>query len=391
LRGNNETNQNDVVDRIELLSWLDTIKRDFDPKLLQARGQFPASGWFWPLIIRSLLGFKYKKMSDDSIEIFIRIFSSHFAVWGAIIIGIGGTTANTWIDWFHQYQPWPRTIGISLMVITFVLSIKANITRMLTLDDPYFNPNAYKLFRPKEYFMFLSFLKEPKHTFETVYTWVRLLYKENSLESLISEYQGINADLRLSISGLQSSLGDREKDLKAADKEIELLNRKIELLYEQVSANENGFNKAIDVVYRLRETGWPLFNFTDLRVLTGFSLFELVGDNLYMICEQETTQTPPHIHVNDPNVQHYSSVKLVASSKLLEYATSDREGRTVASYFIDLPSGKVLIYSFHYDSTKISISDIIESKEMYRFIKGICMHLEQRGLLERIGVRDAKA
>ncbi|MGG4070840.1 hypothetical protein ABEV82_28260, partial [Bacillus tropicus] len=56
---------------------------------------------------------------------------------------------------------------------------------------------------------------------------------------------------------------------------------------------------------------------------------------------------------------------------------------------LKLPSQRVLIYNFHYDSTNQSVRGIIDSKEMYRFIRIICIHLEERGLLHKEGGRHA--
>jgi hypothetical protein len=378
----------DAVNRIELLSWLKTIERDFDPVLLEARKQYPASGWVGVWLARSLLGIKYKRMPEDSIQKTVAFFSSRATLWSAWLVAIAGNAALAWIRGFDDWQ-W--LAGIVLLAAAVAGSLKSNLTRMLAPGDPYFNSSAYKLFRPKEYFMFLNYLKENKHTFGTVAKWVELLYNEHSLDHLIREHQAINEQLRRESREFKASLERSERNLRTADIQIDLLNRKIELLIQQVSANENGFNAAIDVIYRLRRADPKLFTPNDLRVLTAFSLFELEGDVLYRICEQGTTETPPAIHLDDPNYARYSSVKLVHSDNTIEYATSDREGRTVASYWIELPSERVVIYNFHFESTNRSIHAIIESKEMYRFIRGICIHLEERGLLEREGIRHAEA
>jgi hypothetical protein len=224
---------------------------------------------------------------------------------------------------------------------------------MSKAQDAYFNSNAYKLFRPKEYSMFLNYFKN-KYSFSLVYDWVKLLYNENSLISLVGEHKEINAQLRRDIEEMKSTTEERDKGLTDAGTAIDLLNRKIVLLTELVTINEKGFNSAIDVLYRLRSSSM-LFNTSDLRVLTPFSLFELVDDyHLYRHCEEGTTETPAYIDSNDPRFTHYSSVKLISSSKTIEYATSDREGRTVASYWIELPSDRVYIYNFHYDSTSVN-------------------------------------
>jgi hypothetical protein len=382
--------RSESVDRSEILSWLDTLRRDFDPVLLEARKNYPAQGfWLWPLLVRSFLGLKYKKMPEDSYQKLTTFFSNHVTIWSAIGLGVFGTLSNDAFNWFESFRPWPRTIGIFLLVLSWLAALKVNFTRMLTLGDPYFHVGAYRVYRPREFFMIQNYLKENKYTFNNLYLWVDKLYNENSLNSIIKEYQLVNEQQRKNISTLQKSLDSSEKDLQDAEDTIMQLNKNIGLLYQQVKNNEIGFNRAIDLIFRLRK-GYH-FNVIDLRVISGFSLFEVIGDDLHMIGEQETTETPVHINIHDPDYSHYSSVRLVNSSSSIEYATADREGRTVASYWIELPSERVLIYNFHYDSTNITIRDIIESKEMYRFIRGICIHLDERGLLVKVGDRDEQS
>ena len=49
--------QMDQVDRVELLSWLETIERNFDPLLLKGRNRFnEAEGWVGIWLFRSLIG-----------------------------------------------------------------------------------------------------------------------------------------------------------------------------------------------------------------------------------------------------------------------------------------------------------------------------------------------
>ncbi|AGA59985.1 hypothetical protein Theco_3981 (plasmid) [Thermobacillus composti KWC4] len=373
--------QKDQLDRVELLSWLETLERNFDPLLLKGRNRFnEAEGWVGIWLFRSLIGTNYKKMPEDSVNKVIDIFSSRWQTWVtyAALAGIFGVPSVLNL----QLTFWQSVLAYGVIVISLVMSLYANLNRMLSMGDPYFNSNAYKLFRRQEYYMFLAYFREHKYTFRTAHEWVKLLYKENGLDSVIAEHKEIQRQWREMVEDLKKSLDERDRSLKKTETMVRLLNRKIEQLQRLAKVNEDGFNSAISTIYRLRSSD-PLFNTSDLRVVTDFSLFELVEPKLIRLCEQGTTETPKIIDINDPAYAHYSSVKLVHGENTIEYATSDREGRTVASYWIDLPSGRTLIYNFHYDSTIEDMDDIIEMKEMYRYIKGICMHLDERGLLTR--------
>ena len=373
----------EYTDRVALFSWLDTIERNFDPPLLKGRSKFEeAKSWTWTWLFRSLMGTSYEKMPEDSVNKFLAFFSSQWQTW-VTYLGLVGVVGVPLVSPF-KLTFWPSVLAYGVIVLSFGLSLYANFNRMLTLDDPYFNSNAYKLFRKKEYYMFLPYFRENKYTFGVAVEWVKLLYRENDLKSIIQEHLNIQRRLEEEIDELNKALDDKEKDLTQYQERVEQLNEIIGQLQRLVKINEDGYNSAISTIFRLRQSD-QLFNTSDLRVLTDFSLFEWIDDKLFRLCEQGTTETPKIIDINDPAFSHYSSVKLVQSGEAIEYATSDREGRTVASIGIRIPSGRNFIYNFHYETTNEKMSDIIEMKELYRYIKGICILLDERGLLSREG------
>ncbi|MFS0727101.1 hypothetical protein [Paenibacillus sp. 1P07SE] len=370
------------VDRPQLLSFLKTIADDFDGTLLQARHGFPPRGWFWMLLLRSLLGIKYVQVPEETVSKAVRFFSYPGTIWAALFAGAAGGAIGAFAN--EHLQPWPQTIAIVLLLLTWAMALRANLLRMLTPGDPCFNANAYRIFRPTEYLMFLNYMKEPHLSFQSLYDWVTLIYEEHNITSIIEDYQSTNRLLRREVEQLQATLTERERDLQQSEEDIDLLNSTIELLRDHVEANEEGYNQAIDILFRLRrDRGRSLFGPGDLRVLSAYSLFEVSDDQLVMVHEQGTTETPEVISLGDADYAHYSSVRLVNSNETIEYATSDREGREVASYWLEL-GGREFVYNFHYETTdRTRFRAIIESKEMYRLIRGICFHLEERGLLQR--------
>jgi hypothetical protein len=373
---------------VELLSWLQTIERDFEPPLLQGRKRFNESrGWVGVWLLRSLLGARVEKADTKSRKL-VALLSSRWQTWATHVSLAGFTLVPALAD----LQPafWQTVAGYGAIGLSFILSLIANLSRMLTLTDPYFNANAYKLFRRQEYDMFQAYFRENRYTFRTIYDWVRLLYKENNLEAVIAEHREIQRQWGEIVEQLQQELNEKELGLERNERIIRELVEQIDSLQRLVKFNEDGFNAAISTIYRLR-AGDTLFGTSDLRVLSDFSLFELVGTRLVRICEQGTTETPRMIDIYDPAYAHYSSVRLVHGSNMMETSSSDREGRTISSYWIELPSGRTLIYNFHYNSTSADMHAIIKTKEMYRFIRGICLHLDERGLLQWEGQRHHAA
>lgn len=333
-----------------------------------------------------IVGTHFERMPEESANKFIVFFSSRIQTW-VTIAALGSSSLLNVIN--QQPVIWKPALMYGVIVISFFLSLYANLKRMLLLDDPYFNSNAYKLFRKQEYYIFLAYFRENKYTFQTAYNWLELMYRENGLDSIVEEHRKIQHQWRDLVEELKRNLQEKDRSLEQDKIIIDELNKQIDLLQKLAKVNEDGFISAISTIYRLRSSDF-LFNTSDLRVITDFSLFEFADYHmLYRVCEHGTTETPRIIDIDDPNYSHYSSVQLVQGTNTIEYATSDREGRTVASYWIELPSGRILIYNFHYDSTNKEMNAIIEMKEMYRYIKGICMHLEERGLLNRRGPHHA--
>lgn len=375
----------DPEKRSEMLFWLNLIERNFDAPLLKGRNRFSeAQGWVGIWLIRSLIGTSYKKVPEDSVNTVFSFFSNQWQTWITYLglIGVWGISGTLNL----QVPAWQPAIAYGVIAISLLMSMVANLMRMLNLNDPYFNSNAYKLFKRQEYNMFLPYFKEHKLTFKDAQEWVKLMYKENNLDAVVAEHKDMNRRYRGVIEDLKVSVQSSDDNLKEMEERINELDQQIKLLQRLAKVNEDGFNNAISTIYRLR-TEDRLFNTSDLRVVTDFSLFELEGTLLRRLCELGTTETPREIDIYDSDYEHYSSIKLVQGENTIEYATSDREGRTVASYWIELPSKRILIYNFHYESTNMNMNDIIETKEMYRYIKGICMHLDERGLINKEGRR----
>ena len=133
--------RNQLQNRIEMLSWLETIVRNFDPPLLMGRARFnEAEGWVWIWLLRSLFGAKYEKMPEEKVNGFLRTFSSRWQTWFTYIglIGIAGVP---------QTLGWEMSLSFSglaygAIVISFIFSLIANLNRMLTMGDPYLGDAA---------------------------------------------------------------------------------------------------------------------------------------------------------------------------------------------------------------------------------------------------------
>lgn len=80
-------NHREHIDRIELISWLETIERNIDPLLLKGRNRFnEAEGWILIWLFRSLLGTSYEKMPEDSVNKILALFLSK---WQKVLTYLG--------------------------------------------------------------------------------------------------------------------------------------------------------------------------------------------------------------------------------------------------------------------------------------------------------------
>lgn len=361
------------------LAVLAAIRESLDNPLKIAKQQYTEKGkvpWIGPLVKITLTNFQ--KPQDDQVGKWADAASNFILNWGAIIVGTG---LATWIN--LSAVNWKSPLLFLIPVLFLGNAFRVNVKRMSTIGDPLFNLGAYKALRPREYAMILPYIKESAFSFAELYGW--LSRQREDTPKIIEMYEQANAELKRTLEEYEAHLEAQKSQLDRSDSELDKAYDAIEQLVRQVKINEDGYNYAIDILFRLRRNVPSLFKRDDLRIISSYSLYHLRGDVLHMIDQLGTTETPATVRLDDPRYEHYTSVKLIKNNDLLVFGASDRTRRNIASYRIIMEDGEVFVYNFHFDSREEQLYDIIESKEMFRLVRIICIHLYERGMLAKEG------
>jgi hypothetical protein len=325
--------------------------------------------WFLLAVIRSLFDFKgYNEVRPDEIGVVKLIASSAvmtylgFAAYGGLgyFFRFDFTNVVTWIAPF----------------LWLVYRVYSNIKDMTTIGNPRFDIRAYKFKNKEEFEIFSSYLQNKDFTYDGLYSWIRD-------ELIINATRRGNeiAEIRHAFEKNTAELMERIEELSIYQEENEQLNAVLDRLAKFSQQTLTVYKYAISELYRLlKEEG--LFNPYDLRICSDFSLFELRGDTLYRLYEQGNSTTPRKIPINDPKYSSWAAVRVVKNRTFREYSNRDinGEGRFVDSYRFVI-KGRVFVYSFHFNNEARELRSMIESREMYRLVQGVLLHLEERGML----------
>ncbi|NHN34810.1 hypothetical protein [Paenibacillus agricola] len=363
------------------------LKDDMDKPLNEIRKKYQApyqgmkkTGWIGKLLFKTFLGFKGQPAPNPSdVNIVLAMLSNTIITWGVYV----GSAAFLGFNNIINLQ-WGSILTWLFPAVFFLIAAYTNFSRMLDIEDPMFDIDAYSIFRRKEYRMILTYLKEPLFSFNELNDWIDkeiIANKEDSqtVRDLNEHNQQLENDkavlryqkqvlLDQSVQMQSDYIAIRDELLKSVTKTSGML-----IVY----------NRAIDILYWIKEPSQ--LRKENLHLLSDYSLFELRRDNLYKLDSLGPTETPDIIPVNDIAFSHYSSVMVIKNQTKIEVSESDRPGRFVASYRIPMPGNLIWVYNFHY--TIESTYDIIQTEELYRLVKIMCQLLNERNLIKE-GVSD---
>jgi len=367
------------------LSALEQIK-DIDEKLVPMRKNYiyhmermDGKGWFWVALYRSLFDLKGYKDIQPDISVIKQLLGSATATYL-------GLAAYGGMSYLLHFDPTNILTWIA-PAIWVAYRVQKNIKEMSTIGSPKFDIRAYKFKNKEEFEIFSSFLTTKEFTYEGLHSWIR---DELIINATRRGYE--IEEIRKAFEENACELMEKIEELSTYQEENEQLNSIIDQLASLSRQTLTVYKYTISELYRLlKEEG--LFNPYDLRVCSDFSLFELREDTLYRLYEQGNTTTPRIIPINSPKYRSWSAVRVVKNLTYREYSNKDitGEGRFVDSYRFVI-KGRTFVYSFHFNNEAKELRKLIESREMYRLIQGILLHLEERGMLlnEEEEKRDAQ-
>jgi len=347
-----------------------------DEKLIPMRqnyvfhlGRMGGPGWFLISLFRSFFDFKgYSEVKPEDVGI-VKLLA------GSAVMTYLGLATYGGLGFLFHFELSSMTTWI-LPFLWIVYRAHVNIKDMCTIGNPKFDIRAYKFKNKEEFEIFSSFLQHKDFTYTGLYSWIRdeLIINATRRGNEISE-------IREAFEHNARELMEKIEELTTYQEENEQLNQVIDRLAKLSRQTLTAYKYAISELYRLlKDEG--LFNPYDLRICSDFSLFELRGETLYRLYEQGNTTTPRMIPVNDPKYKTWSAVRVIQNLSFREYSKLDitGEGRFVDSYRFVI-KGRTFVYSFHFNNESKDLRSMIESREMYRLVQGILLHLEERGML----------
>lgn len=358
------------------LASLDLMRKTIDEKLIPMRQNYAyhlertnSVNWLLLAILRSLFDFKGYD-NEEKFEL-MKFVSSSAAMTYIGFAAYGGV-------WYVLQLDARNVLAWIVPILWLMYRIYCNIKDMTTIGHPRFDIRAYKKLNKEEFDIFSSYLQSKDFTFDGLYSWIR-----DELIMNAARRGNEIAEIRQSFEKTTAELKRKIEELATYQEENEVLNAVLDRLTKFSQQTLTLYKYAISELYRLlKEDG--LFNPFDLRICSDFSLFELRGDTLYRLYELGNTTTPRKIPINDPRYSTWSAVRVVKNQTFREYSNRDinGEGRFVDSYRFVI-KGRVFVYSFHFNSEAKDLRNMIESREMYRLVQGILLHLEERGMLPK--------
>jgi hypothetical protein len=359
------------------VSGLRRIKDDMDKPLSMMRKNYEAlavtkKGWFWPLLVKSLIGIKlHKAPESDKVNKAVATLSS------AWITYAGYVSTGVWFGVYKLIQyPWLQYAGWAMLVIALITSFLTNFSRLLTIGDSQFHIGAYYSFRRKEYEMLQGYLAQPHFSFDDEISKIDRAISDASKrqETHIDELNNLIQKVQI----LSDDKEEQNRKINALREQIVSYDELIYLLDKQLSQVTMSFRRAVDILEWIREP--TQLRKENLHLLSDYSLY-LVQDNELLRKDELGSSMPEVLDLDSPVLRDYSFV-IVVKEGLNESNSNNIEwrGRAVKSYRFDI-KGNTWVYNFHYEKTNQEISDIISTEEYYRFVNALLMLLLERNLI----------
>ncbi|PAV28296.1 hypothetical protein CIL05_16805 [Virgibacillus profundi] len=316
-------------------------------------------------------------------------------------IPIAGTVttivcANLFTSW---ELAWQILLTIMVAIILYLITLPFYLQKMLTFYDKSFHYQAYIKFRAQE-FHIVSYAVENNMSLKSLYdfiTGVLTKQDENSklVEMIIAKFEKEKEELKTEWDNDKAILVDTMNEM----------NEEIESLVNEISNNEDLIRyysellKDVNILLYRYYNG--LLGFSDLKFMSGITLYKAEGDVLKKIADEGTTgKTKSIIKIDDERYKHWAAIHAFKAEDNKPRANEPRKGYFVVSYKI-LMSGEsgektTWLLNFHVDSVVnvkawnlLLNDDILDTSETYRLFHGICLlllkNLDEKGLDQHVG------
>lgn len=302
---------------------------------------------------------------------------------------VGGLIASI-TSWFLAlHLGWVVFIGLASFVLILLCLMPYYKNKMLDIYHPFFHIPAYKKFRPNEYELLNHSVMDKHFSYTDLANYVNRVSTKQNEESNVVEI--ITTQLNEQKDEYKKRIKeqvDREKEIvKEYRDEIEKLNDDLDE-YETVISYLVEFIQEIYVIMRRISSG--MFHFSDLKMISGFTIYQMKDNELARIADEGTTgQTPKYIDLNQINHNPWVQTIIDAAKgkKELELRNNQpKEGYESVSFKFYLgESKKMWIFSLQiHRSTNprgflLALSDNkIDKRVIYEMLFGLCSILDDK-------------
>ncbi|KIV58909.1 hypothetical protein AM501_24105 [Aneurinibacillus migulanus] len=277
-------------------------------------------------------------------------------------------------------------------VLGYLVSLGANLIRMITVSDPKFHIEAYKTFRKEEWELFFAYLDASPFTFNHLYDQVEKIdYRldeqariiEERFENQKTQYETIIRELKEKLKRYKEKYSLLSAEYQAAledsEAELDIFTREIKHVVDLISAASTTLERLCN----------GQFSTIDLAVISDYSLYERRGNELVLIDNKGLTNAKKRILIDDHRYRHWSMVRAVKLKEDKPFEGWSKRGRKIISRRFIMPDNKVWIYNFHINPSderalSLTSNDIMMTREVYRLVYAICIHLHRQGISKEV-------
>ncbi|MCM3216782.1 hypothetical protein M3612_20050 [Niallia taxi] len=276
---------------------------------------------------------------------------------------------------------------LGVLVVLFALLVPSYLKKMLIFNDPAFHLPSYKKQRKQEYDL-ISYAVENDISYAGLYDYVTgVLTKQENVSQTITvvteQYNRDKAELKQENQLLKKQIAVKTNEWKQIIEEFNEEAMDMDIIQRYL------IELLADVNVILFRIANGVYDITDLRFISGFTIYEELGKKeLKKIYDVGTTGASPEtIHVDNQKYKDYSVVA-VSKGKLKEPKTNQpRNNYNIISYRMKLgvDGKKAWIMNFHmYDDINrkgwylLRNSDIINNEEIFRLFHALSLIFYQQ-------------
>lgn len=268
--------------------------------------------------------------------------------------------------------------------------------QLLEFKSEHFHTGAYRVWRRQEYELFQpSFLDgKDEFYFKGLYDYVTNSTEGHkaiadvvnngfsSVETLLNTFvQNDRTKYEAKIYNLEEKISEMELTMESVTKEYD------HFIQKQLIERDEILQESQFIVDLLKDLNTLLFrthnngiSTQDLDILTGFTLYQLVGNKLLRIEDRRTSgASPKMISLDDPTYADYGVVQVIKQKHGQPVFNHPYSGHVVVSYKMRIDNTGTWVYNFHFDESntkawKLLVQNaIIESKEIYRLVHALTL------------------